>query len=113
MYRHANIRVQTSADSGVGGEQALVESLELSQGIFNAVEESMKEALNAWPERKASLEAKKAAVMAEHKKEADERAAMMQLWVSKQDKEEIDRELEIKLFGHVVSDRKGEAKTRE
>lgn len=41
MYRHVNLRMQMSAASGVGGEQGLAETLELTQELFKHVGEVM------------------------------------------------------------------------
>ncbi len=44
MYRHVNMRVETWPASGVGGEQALAESLELTQRLFKVCGEGMERA---------------------------------------------------------------------
>ena len=43
-YRHVNMRIETWPASGVGGEQALAESLELAQVLFKACAQGMGEA---------------------------------------------------------------------
>lgn len=101
VYRHVNLRVQTSPASGVGGEQALAESLELTQKLFGEVGQALDAGMVAWPARKAELEKE-----AEEKKRRDaERAAKMQRWVAMvQDKSEPwDEDLEVELFGKVIS----------
>eukprot|EP00887_Chlorella_sp_A99_P002611 scaffold6.g2611.t1 len=45
VYRHVNLRAQTKASSGVSGEQAMAETLELSQQLFGVVGEGMEAAM--------------------------------------------------------------------
>lgn len=104
VYRHVNIRVQTKPESGVGGEQALVESLEMTQNIFGAVDKAMKKGLEKWPQREAVLKAEKEAEAIEAQQQDEERENLMKLWVAKQDKGEVDHALEMQLFGKVVTD---------
>lgn len=47
VYRHVNMRVETWPASGVGGEQALAETLELTQDLFEGVGEEMERAATA------------------------------------------------------------------
>lgn len=57
VYRHVNLRAQTKASSGVSGEQAMAETLELSQQLFGVVGEGMEAAMREW-ERRREHEAK-------------------------------------------------------
>jgi len=101
VYRHINLRVQTNPEMGVSGEQALAESLELTQNLFRATGAAMDAGLTKWPERKAELEEE----AKEQQRKKSERAAKMQRWVGMvQDKvEPWDRNLEVELFGKVIS----------
>ena len=101
MYRHVNLRVQTKATSEVGGEQALAESLELTQELFRGVGDAMAAGMEAWPERKAALEA----AAAERRQRETERAVKMARWIAmvQEKAEPWDRELEVELFGKVIS----------
>lgn len=51
VYRHINMRMQTSASSAVGGEQVLAEVLHMTQDIFKAVGQEMERAAEAELER--------------------------------------------------------------
>ncbi|KAI3428326.1 hypothetical protein D9Q98_006706 [Chlorella vulgaris] len=57
VYRHVNMRMQTSKSSGVSGEQALVDTLHLTQDIFTAIGEAMTAATDAAKQRQAEQQA--------------------------------------------------------
>lgn len=44
-YNHVNLRVQTSAESGVTGEQGMVQSLELLKDVSQAMSGAMEAAM--------------------------------------------------------------------
>ncbi|PSC69710.1 DNA-directed RNA polymerase I and III 14 KDA polypeptide [Micractinium conductrix] len=57
VYRHINMRMQTTASSGVGGEQALAEVLHMTQDIFGVVGDKMAAAAAAELERQQQRQA--------------------------------------------------------
>lgn len=57
VYRHINMRMQTTASSGVGGEQVLSEVLQLTRDIFDVVGEKMEAAAAAELERQQQQQA--------------------------------------------------------
>jgi hypothetical protein len=54
VYRHVNMRVQTSPTSGVAAEQVLAESLELTKDIFSDISLAMKECMAEYKEERRS-----------------------------------------------------------
>jgi hypothetical protein len=97
-----NLRVQTASTSNIGGEQALAESLELTQTLFDAVDKAMDEGMGEWPERKAELERQRQQERAEMMRRSAEREALMQRWMAMTEGiEAYDEEVEKKLFGKV------------
>lgn len=57
VYRHINMRMQTTQSSGVSGEQALAEVLHMTQDIFKVVGEKMAAAADAELERQQQQQA--------------------------------------------------------
>jgi DNA-directed RNA polymerase subunit L len=105
VYRHANLRVQTVPGAAAGAEQALAETLEMTQDLFKAVGKAMKKDFNdEWESRKIRLEEEEVKFGERKKALAKERAEKMALWVQMTEKTvPWDRNLEIELFGKVIT----------
>lgn len=52
VYRHVNMRIQTSPTSAVAAEQVLAESLELTKDIFSNISLAMKECMQEDKEKR-------------------------------------------------------------
>jgi len=105
VYRHANLRVQTVPGAAAGAEQALAETLEMTQGLFNAVGEAMdKDLKEEWESRKIRLEDEKQKLAEKQKALEKERLEKMALWVQMTEKViPWDKDLELELFGKVIT----------
>lgn len=55
MYRHVNMRVQTSQTSGVAAEQVLAESLELTKDIYKNIALTMKDCIQEYEDDKTKM----------------------------------------------------------
>jgi hypothetical protein len=105
VYRHINLRVQTTESSGVSGEAALAETLEVTKGIFDAALVAMDRDLEAWPARAEARHAAEAAAAGQRDAAAGERGEKMRRWLrmTVERSEVWDRDLEVELFGKVIS----------
>ena len=109
VYRHVNLRVQTvpgsEEDSTASAEQALAESLELTQALFKEIGRAMAtDVAEGWEARKVTLEAEREKEAEEQRAREVDRAEKMARWVAMTEGgERWERELEIELFGKVIS----------
>lgn len=104
VYRHVNMRVQT-AEGGAPAEQALSETLELTQALFKEIGGAMERDLEGeWEERKVRLEEEAKQRDKEARKRQRIRDEKMARWVRMNEgAEKWDKQLEIELFGKGIS----------
>ncbi|GAB4821903.1 hypothetical protein N2152v2_008949 [Parachlorella kessleri] len=102
-YRHVNLRVETWPASGVGGEQALAESLELAQELFRACAQGMGQAGGGVePAAEGAEDAdEQAAAQRLRVQQGDERRRQLtERWLDMQrGAEPYDSAVELELFG--------------